>query len=648
MGDGMRTAWSVSLLLAGCACGSSGSVGSGDGDHGGCVDEDGDGYGEGECAGPDCNDSSPDAHTEEECAALCAERGDRAPGCPCDAREPEPCWLGPAGAQGVGVCRAGTMACRGGVWSECEGQVLPREETCDGLDQDCDGVVDGTGASRCSSCDPDCEEDCVGVGCGEAFDPEAEGSGVVSTPEGGITLGGDTWVDCSLLWVANSTQGTVSKIDTRTREETGRFATGPDDVPDWHLDPSRTTVNLTGDVVVANRGMHGTAARYDGCECRDVDGDGVVETSTGKEDVRPWADDECFRWSTPIGIGARASGFEYRGELDGVISEWVWVGDYQHNDIHELDAGTGEPTGRVIEDVTPYGLAIARDNVLWTLRRGFVPSIVRVDTTDPDLETESIALPAGESWYGITVDGEGRVWVGGTVARYDPAKDLWETPAVTVTGAGIAVDADDNALVGEIASWPSGGPWKIDADDLEAHTLGGGGDEHGGGHGWAVDFDGVIWAIEFRGSHAFAFDPDTLALDGGYVGLDGAYTYSDMTGFQLANATSPIGRYAHVFEGCEAGGDWLELSWEATVVDGTQIRLRVRTADDLPALGTRAWIEVATVPGTAAPVDLADELDDRDVSSGRLLEVEAILQSVRREDAPILDSIHASFRCGLE
>ena len=49
---------------------------------------------------------------------------------------------------------------------------------------------------------------------------------MVATPEGGITLGGETGVRNHVIWIANSPQGTVSKIDTRERVETGRYSTG--------------------------------------------------------------------------------------------------------------------------------------------------------------------------------------------------------------------------------------------------------------------------------------------------------------------------------------------------------------------------------------------------------------------------------------
>ena len=42
----------------------------------------------------------------------------------------------------VGVCVSGMMKCSDGVWGECRGAVAAADETCDGLDDDCDGQID--------------------------------------------------------------------------------------------------------------------------------------------------------------------------------------------------------------------------------------------------------------------------------------------------------------------------------------------------------------------------------------------------------------------------------------------------------------------------------------------------------------------------
>jgi MYXO-CTERM domain-containing protein len=56
-----------------------------------------------------------------------------------------PCYDGPAGTAGVGICKAGTQLCAGLRWGTCGSgtpQTLPGTEICDGQDNDCNGLVD--------------------------------------------------------------------------------------------------------------------------------------------------------------------------------------------------------------------------------------------------------------------------------------------------------------------------------------------------------------------------------------------------------------------------------------------------------------------------------------------------------------------------
>lgn len=69
-------------------------------------------------------------------------------GCECRPMEARPCYEGPTGTLGIGICRAGVQRCvagssSGSRWGLCEGQVLPGSETCDDMmDNNCNGRSD--------------------------------------------------------------------------------------------------------------------------------------------------------------------------------------------------------------------------------------------------------------------------------------------------------------------------------------------------------------------------------------------------------------------------------------------------------------------------------------------------------------------------
>ena len=79
-------------------------------------------------------------------------------GCVCIAGDTRSCYSGPAGTSGVARCRPGTQMClvSGGVagWGTCAGEVLPAPETCNGVDDDCNGLPDDGLSDAAAGRDP--------------------------------------------------------------------------------------------------------------------------------------------------------------------------------------------------------------------------------------------------------------------------------------------------------------------------------------------------------------------------------------------------------------------------------------------------------------------------------------------------------------
>jgi hypothetical protein len=107
--------------------------------------------------------------------------------CLCTPGETTTCYDGPPGTAGVAACKAGTHTCgdTGVFWTPCAGQVTPVPEKCtNGKDDDCDGVIDnnppdadGDGWTICDGdcCDtPDCSPSPALINPG-AFDDPSDG-----------------------------------------------------------------------------------------------------------------------------------------------------------------------------------------------------------------------------------------------------------------------------------------------------------------------------------------------------------------------------------------------------------------------------------------------------------------------------------------
>jgi streptogramin lyase len=492
-------------------------------------------------------------------------------------------------------CAASNECCVGGT---CVPKAV---ETCDGADNDCDGEVDEGVLSACGDCDPDCGKIGLGPGSDNPFktvgpgvfqmEPDAQGNLVVLS--GAPKL--------KHLWVANSGEGTVTKLDTELGVEVARYKVCGD--------PSRTAVDLHGNVWVACRG-DGGVAKIAGhpAFCVDKNGNGTVDTvqdSNGNGKFDPGemlpSGDECVMFTTfPGGSCQRAIGVDR--------DNFAWVGEWSGGMLRRLSPTDGAVVDVVDIPGNPYGLVVDGAGVVWVSGRGG-DILVRVDPNQNPLSVSSWGVPGG-NLYGITVDLSGKVWIGqysnGTAARFDPNTKQFNTVNIGGCPRGMAASVDGFIYSGlgcsgnEIA--------KINAATFQVEKL-----STGQGQtpiGVALDWDGFVWAVCYSTSNAAKIDPATKQTFGPFAVGSYPYTYSDMTGYVLHHFTSPSG--PRFYSDVVVAPEGVPVVWtsfaQGVVTEGAgcpEAVVTLRAGNGLAELAQQNWLTpVAQDPGQPYVFDL--------------------------------------------
>lgn len=107
------------------------------------------------CVPPDPPDANDDCDGEDDDCDGTADEG-----CACENGDTQACYSGPPGTEETGICSTGTQTCANGQWGVCAGQVVPATESCDAIDQDCDGNVNEGTCSLANA-----TSSCTGGGC---------------------------------------------------------------------------------------------------------------------------------------------------------------------------------------------------------------------------------------------------------------------------------------------------------------------------------------------------------------------------------------------------------------------------------------------------------------------------------------------------
>lgn len=512
----------------------------------------------------------------------------------------------------------------------------------------------------CGGCDPNCwtVHDCpVEVD----LDPENSFNLRFDLDAQGLVLGGSE-VNARYAYVANDPESTVTKIDLETGDEVGRYLVG---LPSngTNNNPSRTALDSLGNAYVANRAFwrQGSVTKIAGdrSHCVDRNLNGTIETSSGGADVKPWTQDECVLWTVRVGPN------NSRPRALAIDShDRVWVGLFNTRRFDILNAGDGSLIDSIPVDLRPYGAAISGDGLLW------FPEYCCERPEIQYIDTESFGVSGTyrppdrlcNGSYGIVVDTEGRVTLGGwpesCVSRFDPRSGLWEAFSTPDGGTrGVTIDESGRIWAASHEGFNNGPhwltSWDSDGGNRQVFVLESGRQTCGVPIGVGADFDGNIWTPCQNTSRVARLDPSTGTVDLFSTGSN-PYTYSDFTGFLRAHVTAPEGSYIRLHDSRLACTDdrtahWSQLYWDIVTPAGTEIIFWGRTANRVEQLGLSPSMELARIPSSEDPADIEAVMTAAGVSNRmRYLEIRVQLIALDGETSPVFKNMDTLFYCRCE
>ena len=448
------------------------------------------------------------------------------------------------------------------------------------------------------------------------------------------------------IWVPNQ-EGTVSKIDTETGDELGRYWISPPGL--GITKPSRTTIDLEGNCWVGVRSA-GTVVKiglFEAGNWVDRNGDGVCQTShdtngdgdiTGSE-ILGWGADECVLHEIFLKPGVEATrvpgatphtSADYdTGQLSTSprslaidASNNLWTARYNPAKYFYVDGDTGAILRSVnIESHFgsdgPYGAVIDSNGILWTSGQG-TDKLVRLDPSDDS--TSDLLL--GHFSYGLGLDDNNHLFVSGwTDSKLSRINVSTGTMEWTKNGPhkarGVACTSDGDVWVAstsgnKVYRYANDGTYKAEIPVGNGPT------------GVAIDSNGKVWSCNLNDPDVKRIDPASNSVDltKSVSGSTGHYSYSDMTGIIARTITTDIGTWTVDFDSEEADTPWGTVSWNISEPAGTSVTVRVRSSDD-----QATWSSWETASNGVALSS---------TPNGRYLQIETTLQITSGDVSPIL------------
>jgi hypothetical protein len=455
-----------------------------------------------------------------------------------------------------------------------------------------------------------------------------------------------------VMWIANAGEDTLSKIDTTTGRELGRYRT-------WFgsgafsnkgaftgAAPSRSAVDIDGNAYIANRhfdnqppmvmkvladssitrpGQTGTST--------DADNSGTISAAETKAVVNGTggnldcnassceSQDERVAWTSTLPDTERGQlGRALCIGTDGNL----WIGVFSSRRYYKLSAADGSIIGGPYAvPWSPYGCLVDANGILWSASLG--RTLGRMDTTAANPAATATAFTDSSDNYGIAL-GNGKVYLGSTSGQgyreFTPGSNTFTTPGGSkgLSSTGISVDGFGNIWTGP---YTTGGVRKY--DKTTGALLCSGANQFAGSietRGVIVDADNNIWQINrFTNSIAKYRGTDCAPLGTYPVGFD-PYTYSDATGFAARNTTTPTGTWTVINDSTKAGQTWSKIGWNASTPAGTSVTVAARASDVQANL---TGLPFVTVTNGANPG-----------LTGRFIQVQARLNANSTGTSPVL------------